>query len=83
MLKTNGGIPEYGERHAKHEETKKSIVLTALQHEATSSQRLATRSRERRFQASPLSEERLLSSYAPNRIVSPVKPMFKRSYLSS
>lgn len=83
MLKTNGGIPDYDERHTKHEETKKSIVLTALQHQATPSQRLVTRSREWRFQASPLSEGRLLSSYVPNRIVSPVKPMFKRSYLSS
>lgn len=83
MSRTNGGVPTYDERHAKHEETRKSIALTALQHEAKSSQRLATWSRERRFQASPLPEERLLSSYVPNRIDSPVKPMFKRSYLSS
>lgn len=84
MLKTNGGIAEYDDRHAKHEESKKSRYCTDRPSARSNVKtEVATRSRKWRFPASLLSKERLLSPYAPNRIVSPVKPMFKRSYFSS
>jgi hypothetical protein len=84
MFKTNGGIPEYDDRHAKHEESKKSRYCTDRSSARSNVKtEVTTRSRKWRFPASLLSRERLLSPYAPNRIASPVKPMFKRSYLSS